>query len=134
MSKQAALKDSKLLASRCSRPFSQVATKSAPSSNVTTPEPANPGPSTPDTPIPGHKKLLEPLTPLATTKDETPDVKFALLDSPSRPPLQIWPIEVVTKQGRTENRSLVPQQLVKCTFVVYSMIEEAYSGAFFLLC
>ena len=118
----------------------QLTQKSPPSS--TTPEPGNPGPSTRDTPIPGPSRLLEPLAPLSTIKDETlsstcsispiseqalqspayidlrdynfnllemdRDVKFALLDSPNRPPPQNWPFEVVTKQERTEKRSLGP--------------------------
>ena len=54
------------------------------------------------------------------------DLKFALLDSPNRPPLQNWPFEIVTKQGKTENRPLRPQYLDKYTFVVYSMMQEGF--------
>ena len=52
------------------------------------------------------------------------DIKFALLDNPNKPPLQVWPYELVTKQGKQEKRTLGPQNLERYQFLTYSMIQE----------
>ena len=52
------------------------------------------------------------------------DIKFTLLDNPNKPPLQVWPYELVTKQGKQEKRTLGPQHLERYQFLTYSMIQE----------
>ena len=52
------------------------------------------------------------------------DIKFALLDNPNKPPLQVWPYKLVTKQGKQEKRTLGPQHLERYQFLTYSMIQE----------
>ena len=159
MSKRTAPKDSKASGFKTLKAFfTSGPKKSPPSSTATTPEPDNSGSSTPETPIPGPSRLLEPLAPLATIKDDdlssissisplseqalhSPsyidlgiynfssldmdrDIKFALLDNPNKPPLQVWPYELVTKQGKQEKRTLGPQHLERYQFLTYSMIQE----------
>ena len=72
MSKRTAPKDSKASGFKTLKAFFTSGPKKSPtSSTATTPEPDNPGSSTPETPIHGPSRLLEPLAPLATIKDES---------------------------------------------------------------
>ena len=85
--------------------------KSPPSSTATTPEPDNPGISTPES-----LSSISSISPRSEQALHSPtyidvtiynfsslvidrDIKFALLDNPNKPPLQVWPYEFVTKQA-----------------------------------
>ena len=72
MSKRTAPKDSKAYGFKTLKAFfTSGPKKSPPSSTATTPERDNPGSSNPETPIPKPSRLLEPLAPLGTIKDES---------------------------------------------------------------